>query len=117
MSMMRATAKRLLDAKNACVEIEAFTAGKTIDTMLNDRGLQLILLKLIEIVGEALNQAHRSDPTVTSSIPNVRRIVNMRNQITHGYDTVDYAIVWQVATRQIPPLREVLDELLEGVEP
>lgn len=41
----------------------------------------------------------------------------MRNQITHGYDSVDYAIVWQVATQQVPPLRRALDELLATAPP
>jgi hypothetical protein len=49
--MKRPTAKRLLDARNACVELETFTAGKTIEDMWSDRGLQLILHKLLEIVG------------------------------------------------------------------
>ncbi len=79
--------------------------------------MQLILHKLLEIVGEALNQAYKSDQTLGSSIPHLRRIVNMRNQITHGYDSVDYAIVWQVATQQVPPLRRALDELLAKAPP
>lgn len=115
--MKRETAKRLLDARNACVEIEAFTEGKDVNAMWRDRGLQLILHKLLEIIGEALNQAHKSDQTLASSIPHLRRIVNMRNQITHGYDSVDYAIVWQVATQQVPPLRRALDELLATAPP
>jgi uncharacterized protein with HEPN domain len=110
--MKRATAKRLLDARNACLEIEEFTAGKSVDLMWQDRGLQLILHKLLEIVGEALNQAYKHDQAVATSIPHLRRIVDMRNQITHGYDSVDYAIVWQVATQQIPPLHQALDALL-----
>jgi uncharacterized protein with HEPN domain len=36
----------------------------------------------------------------------------MRNQITHGYDSVDYAIVWQVATQQVPLLHRAVDDLL-----
>lgn len=115
--MKRETAKRLLDARNACVEIESFTEGKGITAIWRDRGLQLILHKLPEIVGEALNQAHRNDQTLDSSIPHLRRIVNMRNQITHGYDSVDYAIVWQVATQQVPPLRRALDALLTKAPP
>ncbi len=31
--MKRETAKRLLDARNACVEIEAFTGGKDVAAM------------------------------------------------------------------------------------
>ncbi len=115
--MKRPTAKRILDARNACVELETFTAGKTIEDMWSDRGLQLILRKLLEIVGEALNQASKHDPEMKVAIPNLREYVTLRNRITHGYDSVDYAIVWRVSSREIPELRAVLDELLEQAPP
>ncbi len=111
------TAKRLLDARNAAHEIMGFTSGRHLDDMWNDRGLQLSLHKLLEIVGEALNQAGKSDPETASRIPNLRRFVDMRNQITHGYDSVDYAVVWQVATERIPSLVSVLDTLLKQAPP
>lgn len=55
--MEMATAKRLRDASNACQELEQFTAGHTRASFKSDRGLQLIVQKLVEIVGEALNAA------------------------------------------------------------
>lgn len=91
--MLRPTAKRLLDARNACVEMESFTAGKTIEGLWSDRGLQLILHKLLEIVGETLNPASKHDPDMKAAIPNLREYVTLRNRITHGYDSVDYAVV------------------------
>ncbi len=54
--MKRETAKRLLDARNACSEIEQFAAGETQDSIRTNRGLQLILQTLICNIGEALNQ-------------------------------------------------------------
>lgn len=105
-------ANRLRDARGACIEIEGFTTGKTIEAMWQDRSLQLSLHKLLEIVGEALNKASKIDPDIESDIPNLRRFVGLRNQITHGYDSVDYAVVWQIATERIPPLHEALDGLL-----
>jgi uncharacterized protein with HEPN domain len=45
--------------------------------------------------------------------PNLREYVTLRNRITHGYDSVDYAVVWRVLPREIPELRAVPDELLE----
>lgn len=114
---MDLTTKRLLDARNACLEIESYTAGRTVEAVRTGRGLQLILHKLLEIVGEALNQASKLDPSVTPTIPDLRRFVNMRNRITHGYDSVDYAAVWRVAAEEIPRLRAVLDELLKQRPP
>jgi len=41
----------------------------------------------------------------------------MRSQIVHGYDSVDYFIVWKVATEDIPSLATVLDDLLKDAPP
>jgi len=40
--------KVIQDALQACVELHAFTAGKTYDNLLKDRGLQLILERLFD---------------------------------------------------------------------
>jgi uncharacterized protein with HEPN domain len=50
-------------------------------------------------------------------MPNLRRFVAVRNRITHGYNTVDYSIVWQVCTEHIPRLIPSLDALLESAPP
>lgn len=115
--MKRETAKRLLDAQAACIGIQYFTTGTTIDTMRKERLLQRGLHKLLEIVGEALNQATKSDPTIALSIPDARRYVAMRNQIVHGYDSVDYTIIRQVCTERIPSLAAALDMLLADTFP
>jgi len=75
------------------------------------------LHKLLEIVGEALNQAYKAEAEATSAIPNLRRFVNMRNRITHGYDSVNYTVIWRVASEEIPPLRATLDEILRQAPP
>jgi len=115
--MKRETAKRLLDARNACSEIEQFATGETRDSIRTNRGLQLILQTLISNIGEALNQMSQSDPETANDIPDLRNIVGMRNQIVHGYDSVDYFIVWKVATEDIPSLATVLDDLLKAAPP
>ena len=46
--------KLLQDALTACDELEVFTKGKTLDDLESDRGLQLIVERLFEVLGEAL---------------------------------------------------------------
>lgn len=50
--MRSETAKRLLDAQHFCDEIQHFTSNWTRDEFLDDRGSQLIIWKLVEIVGK-----------------------------------------------------------------
>lgn len=115
--MDRPTAKRLLDAQRACLEIQTFTRDMTEAEILVDRRTQLSLHKLVEIVGEALNQASKLDPSLDSRIPPLRRFVNVRNYFVHNYGSVDYSIVWQICTEFIPPLNEQLDEILASAPP
>ena len=48
------------------------------------------------------------------SIPNLRRIVGMRNRIIHGYDSVDDELLWQTIQTHVPPLAQQLSRLLES---
>lgn len=110
--MKRETAKRLLDAYAACNEIQGFTVGRTVDALWEDRLLQLGLHKLLEIIGEALSQAIKLDSAIAASIPDARRYIAVRNRITHGYDSVDYTVIWQICTEHVPSLATALDTLL-----
>lgn len=77
--------------------------------------MQLIVHKLLEIVGEALNGARKSEPEIAGQLVGIHRYIALRHQITHGYDTVDYNVLWNVADREIPNLIASLDELLVDV--
>ena len=59
-----------------------------------DRMLQLSLVRLVEIVGEA---ATRVSPEARERLPHIPwpQIAGMRNRLIHGYDFVDYDILWQ----------------------
>lgn len=92
--MIRRAPKRLRDVVDAADEILSFTEGKTFDDYVNDRGLRLIVERLFEIVGEAINQAVVDEPELEEAIPEARRVVGMRNRIIHGYDVVRHDVVW-----------------------
>jgi uncharacterized protein with HEPN domain len=68
-----------------------------------------------EIVGEALNQFARLEPTVADEIADLGRIVAFRNILIHGYATVDDAIVWQVLIEKLPALQSNLRSILDGM--
>ena len=39
----------------------------------------------------------------------------MRNRLIHGYDFVDYDVLWQTLVEDLPVLIRVLDEFLREV--
>ena len=41
-----------------------------------------------------------------------RNIIGLRNRTAHGYHSLDDSIIWEIATRDIPSLGQVVDEAL-----
>jgi uncharacterized protein with HEPN domain len=106
------TAKRLHDAYAAATELQQFIDGHTAATFDWDRGLPLIVHKLLEIIGEALNGARKIEPAIEERVPNLQRYVSVRNRTTHGYDSVDYGVLWGVAHDRLPALVDEFGNLL-----
>ena len=76
-----------------------------------NRLLNLSLVRLLEIVGEAANRIPPENRLQYPSIP-WQQIIGLRNRLIHGYDAVDFDILWQIVTVDIPPLVKVLKEIV-----
>ena len=77
----------------------------------NNKLLRRGVERELEIIGEAANQILKIDTTV--NIDNVRKIVDLRNWVIHGYDKIDDVIIWGIISRQLPLLKIQVDELLK----
>jgi len=84
--------------------------GKTRADLDSNRQLNLALVRLLEIIGEAASRMPEDERTRYPAIP-WPQIVSLRNRLIHGYDAVDFDILWQVVTRDLPPLIEVLEKI------
>jgi len=102
------TAQRLHDAASACRELQDLCAGHTRESYLSSRLLKLGVWKLIEIVGESLRQAEAKDRSLVERIPDLRAIINTRHRISHGYDSVNFSLLWDIVQDEIPPLEVTL---------
>jgi len=65
----------------------------------------------IEIIGEAVNRILNVNPEI--KITNARKIVDTRNRIIHGYDTVSEDIIWAIVSNDLKKLRQEIKNLLE----
>lgn len=77
------------------------------DAFDDDDDRQLALAHLIQTIGEA---AARVSQEIRRDNPDVpwREITGMRNKIVHDYMGLDFDIVWEVATKDLPRLIEQL---------
>ena len=89
--------------------------GKTREDVDADRLLNLALVRLLEIVGEA---AGRVSDEVRAQHPEIPwpQITGLRNRLIHGYDSVDPDILWQIITADLPPLIASLEAILNSEE-
>jgi uncharacterized protein with HEPN domain len=96
-------------------EAVALAEGRTRADMDSDRLLELALVRLLEIVGEAASRVPQEDRALYPDIP-WPQIVGLRNRLIHGYDAVDNDILWQIVAHDLPPLVTALEEILAGYE-
>jgi uncharacterized protein with HEPN domain len=114
--MQLETLKRLEDARLACVRIADFVSGVARNEFIASDLLRSAVERQVEIIGESLGRAAAGDSEVETRIPQLRKIVGMRNRLIHGYDEVDYNIVWDVITNHVPQLRRELEAVLSAGE-
>lgn len=104
--------RHMLDhAKEAIIMVKEKTRAD-LDT---DRKLNLALVRLLEIIGEAASQIPKEE---SAHYPGISwtEIISMRNRLIHGYDVVDFDILWQIVDQDLPPLITKLEEVLAQKE-
>jgi uncharacterized protein with HEPN domain len=73
--------------------------------------LDLALVRLLEVLGEAANRIPPAEQGRHPGIP-WAEIVGLRNRLIHGYDQIDLDVVWQIVTVDLPALVHSLDAAL-----
>ena len=97
-------------------EAIAVTAGRSRSDLDTDRLLELALVRLVEIIGEAAARVTADFQSTHGQIP-WPQVIAMRNRLVHGYDEVDFDILWDTIQDDLPPLVTVLEELLDSPPP
>ena len=98
------TKKHLQDILTAIEEIESFFGDKP--KLFDDFAIE----RNIEIIGEAMNRILKTDKNI--AITNSRKIVDARNYIIHGYDSLSADILWSMVINHLPKLRNEVTTLL-----
>jgi uncharacterized protein with HEPN domain len=95
-------------------EAVAIAKGKTRGDLHSDRILNLALVRLLEIVGEAASRTPLDERAQHARIP-WAQIVGLRNRLIHGYDSVDFDILWQIVNQDLPSLIVALEQIVPPV--
>lgn len=104
--------KHLTDILNATIEVESFFADapKLYQNFQNDMLRQRAVERNVEIMGKAINRILKVDPMF--ELPNAKAIVNTRNRVIHGYDSVTTEFLWSLIIKHIPALKKDVEAIL-----
>lgn len=102
----------LYDILSSINEIESYFVDtpKLFEIYQNDLKTKRAVERNIEIIGEAMSRILKEDNHI--QISNSRKIVDVRNRIIHGYDSVSDDVIWGIVIKNLPILQKEVEDLL-----
>ena len=102
----------LYDILSSINEIESYFVDtpKLFEFYQNDLKTKRAVERNIEIIGEAMSRILKEDNQI--QISNSRKIVDVRNRIIHGYDSVSDDVIWGIVIKNLPVLQKEVEVLL-----
>jgi uncharacterized protein with HEPN domain len=67
----------------------------------------------LEIVGEALSQLAKLDKAIAALVPELARIIGLRNKLIHAYSRIDSLLIWSFVKEKLPLLKMKLKDIIE----
>ena len=103
---------RLRDMLDAARQARTFVAGKSRADLEKDQVLLgFAVVRALEVIGEAAGKVTKATRDQLALLP-WNNIIGTRNRVIHAYNRVDYDIVWEIATHQLPDLIRQLEAFL-----
>ena len=98
--------KYILDIESCIEEIDQLLVRYDYNYLKFEKDFLAIrsLERLLEIIGEATKNLLEVD--VNIKITNSQRIISLRNRLAHAYDNIQSDILWSIAIKDIPKLKE-----------
>lgn len=102
----------LYDILSSINEIESYfiDTPKLFEVYQNDLRTKRAVERNIEIIGEAMSRILKENNHI--EISNSRKIVDVRNRIIHGYDSVSDDVIWGIVIKNLPVLQKEVEVLL-----
>jgi len=101
----------LSDIREAARRVGAYTAAMTYDAFLADIRTQDAVIRNLEIIGEAAKNLSAGLQAKYPDIP-WKAMAGVRDRLIHQYFGVNYDIVWQIITGELP----VVESQVEGIQ-
>jgi len=106
------TAAALLDMLAAARRAVSRLADDSAEAFSQNSDQQWVVFSQLVLIGEAANRITNEDQTSIPEIP-WSPIISMRNRIVHGYDSIDWGIVFHTVQTELPLLIAALERQLQ----
>lgn len=100
--------RHILDAAREAI---AFAKDRTRADLDTDRKLNLSLVRLLEIIGEAARGISQEFRDSHPALP-WKTMIGMRDRLIHAYFDVNLDVVWRTVTEDLPPLIAQLEKIV-----
>ena len=100
--------RHMLDAAQKAM---AFAEGKSRTDLAQDSMLAYAVVRAVEIIGEAASKISRDSQERHNEIP-WRQIIGIRHRLIHGYDDINFDILWETVTIALPPFVRTLERII-----
>ncbi len=92
-----------------------FTDGMNLCNFMEDEKTIYAVMKALENMGEA---SKRIPEMLRKKYPDIpfKQMAGLRDVVTHNYDGISYDMVWEVVSKDLPPLEEKLYDMLAKLE-
>jgi len=93
--------------------IESYTKDITREEFLQNQILLDAVIRNLEVIGEA---ARNVPKRIRNNYPEIswRSMIGLRNILIHEYFGVDAEIVWEIIKKDLPPIKPILQKILES---
>jgi uncharacterized protein with HEPN domain len=108
---MRHEPSFLKDILSACRKIDAIVAATNEDSFLKDEVMPAAVLHHLTVIGEAVSRLSAGLRERHPEVP-WQQIIAVRHRIVHAYFDLDWQILWDAATGDIPELRQQILDIL-----
>jgi uncharacterized protein with HEPN domain len=108
----RATLRQIQDA---AIRLQTICTGKTMEQLLADWLATAALERFLEIVGEGVKRLPLDLRSRHPSVP-WKEIAGTRDHLSHGYDDVNYQVLWDAVQKDLPVLLATIEQMLKDLD-
>lgn len=110
--MPRSRDEYLADALGEAVNILDWTAGVPFQVYQDTVMLRRAVERSFDIIAEAIKEAERLDPELSTLIPDIQDIKGYHVVLAHLYFTIDNEVMWDAIQHTLPVFRRRVAAIL-----